>query len=171
MLQLSPDMEQIKEMNDLNRGTLESMITKEDFNDHDTVAGVIRVKVDDKICYVIMDHIKHNMLTFPIGKCKPGLPIQDELRREMKEEIGVDVKNAGEAVSFNKVYSFTGKPVNVNTHVFNIYAAEGEVKNMEPDKCRGIRLLIEEEILNSGRRIGDCVRMYFDMLKIKRESN
>lgn len=169
MIQLTPSIEGIKNLNDLNRGTDPSMVTEEDKEPHETSAGVIYQKIDGKDCYLIMDHVKHNMLTFPIGKCKPNQSALEGLKAELKEEIGIDVLTAEEAVAYTKAYDFTGDIVPIYTHVFNIILADGVIENKEPDKCRGLMWLTEEEIMNSGRRIADCVVAYFNMKRMKKE--
>ena len=77
----------------------------------------------------------------------------------MLEEIGIDVLAATEVSSFQKSYNFTGKPVNVDMHVFRIDSYTGEIRNMEPAKCAGLLWMTEDELKASASKLADCLKV------------
>lgn len=81
----------------------------------------------------------------------------------MLEEIGIDVLAATEVASFQKSYDFTGKPVNVDMHVFRIESYEGEVRNMEHAKCAGLLWMTEDELKASTSRLADCLKVVLSL--------
>lgn len=147
-----------------------SKFTKEDLVPHVTSAAVFKKKLkkDGDVLYLIMDHVKHNMLTFPIGKCKEGEEPFDGLCTEVMEELGVDICWATEACTYNKTYDFDGVEVPIETHVYDVHLVkDGTYTNREPDKCRGIMWMTEQEILSCNRKIADCVLEYFKSKRAK----
>lgn len=140
-----------------------SKYTKEDLVPHETCAGAIQNKDrDGQIRWLILDHVKHDMLTFPIGKCKPDQTIEECLRSEIKEEVGIDVVKAKEAVAYTNVYDFDGTKVPIFTHVFEVEQWDGYPANLEPTKHRKLKMMTEEEIMSSGRKIAHCIMAYFN---------
>lgn len=147
----------------IRRSILGKRFNKEDLVDHETSAGVFRMNDT----YLIQDHVKHDMLTFPIGKCKNGEVPSEGLCTEMREELGIDVAAAKLVCDFTKVYDFTGKPVNIHTFVFDVLSYQGTITNKEPEKCRELRWMTRAEIeqaARDGRRIAHCVTAYFNHL-------
>ena len=142
----------------------------EDKRDHHSTAAVIRNK-DWK--YLIMRHVKHNMLTFCIGKCKPeGTPSQG-LRTEALEELGIHISHAKEVTHYEKTYDFTGQSVKVDTHLFEVQVYDGNIYNKEPHKCGGLLWMTREELEAAyarGERVADCIMEYFKYLNQKGES-
>lgn len=136
----------------------ESKFNEEDMRNHETSAGIIR----NGDMYLIQDHIKHNMLTFPIGKVKPPeTPVQG-LITEMWEELGIKInpKDCVEIFDYKKDYNFDGKNIKVHTHVFEILKYTGKIQNKEPHKHKWIKFMKLYDVVKSGRRIGDCVIEY-----------
>ncbi len=131
----------------------------EDRADHQSVAGMI---VDDQGRILVQRHVKHSMLTLPIGKCKPHETPLQGLLAEMKEELGIDVQTAIETCRYKKVYDFTGQPVNIDTHIFRIYRYDGEIRNMEPEKCSGLLWMTKDELRTTTEKIADCIRAILD---------
>lgn len=81
----------------------------------------------------------------------------------MLEEIGIDVLAATEVASFQKSYDFTGKPVNVDMHVFRIDSYTGEIRNMEPAKCAGLLWMTEDELKASASKLADCLKVVLSL--------
>lgn len=130
---------------------------EEDMRNHETSAGVIK---DNQGRYLIQDHVKHNMLTFPIGKIKPPETPLDGLKTEMWEELGIKVLQAKELFTYKKTYIFDGKPIKILTYVFDIIKYTGTPKNKEPKKHRWVKFMNLDDVVNSKRRIADCVTEY-----------
>ena len=136
---------------------LESKYNEEDLRNHETSAGVI-VNKNGEFC--IQDHVKHNMLTFPIGKVKPPETPLDGLKTEMREELGITVQKARELFDYTKTYDFDGEKIKVNTHVFLIEKYSGTISNKEPKKHRWVKFMSLKDVIGSRRRIADCVLEY-----------
>ena len=136
----------------------------EDKKPHDTVAAIFSKGSGDKCKYLIEDHIKHDMLTFPIGKVKPDQSITEALEAECHEETNLKVKEYQEVLNYSRFYDFTGKKVPVHTHVFKVISYTGELKNAEPKKHRWIRWMTRKDIEGAKRKIADAVVAYFKWL-------
>ena len=151
---------------------------QEDMHDHRTVAlavGTDRCFHDkfEENRYLFSINLKHRMVTFPIGKCRPNEGLVDGLIREIHEEIGVmlesnEIPNEPYC-KFTKVYDFTGQPVKIETNVFFIEGDYGfyicnRSVNKEPEKCGGLFIATIEDAINiaktSGLLIADCVMCF-----------
>lgn len=128
----------------------------EDLVDHETSSGIIRQ--GNK--YLIQDHVKHNMLTFPVGKAKPNETPLDCLKTEFNEELGIRVTNAKKLFDFTKIYDFNGKKVKIKCHMFDVLSYTGKIENKEPEKHRWMKFMTLDEVKSSGRKISDCVSQY-----------
>lgn len=133
----------------------------EDRVDHQSAAGLI---IDEQGRILVQRHVKHQMLTLPIGKCKQHETPLQGLFTEMKEELGIGVQAVIETCSYKKVYGFTGKPVNIDTHIFRIYRYDGEIRNMEPEKCSGLLWMTKDELRTTSEKVADCLRVILDIL-------
>lgn len=132
----------------------------EDRVDHRSAAGIIR-DADGRI--LVLRHVKHQCLSLPVGKCKPGESPLQGLCTEMREELGIEVLDASEVATFQKSYDFTGKPVNVDMHVFRINSYAGEIRNMEPAKCAGLLWTTEGDLQASTEKFADCLKVVLSL--------
>ena len=152
----------------------------EDMKDHRTVA--LALMVNDK--YLFSINLKHRMITFPIGKVRDDETLEQGLRREIVEELGVDYKaycrdsfhglplytDPTLVHTYTKQYDFTGKPVNVETNIFLLHDVPMlesmllRIRNAEPDKCGGIFYTRIEDAIHMAHslklKIADCVMEY-----------
>ena len=152
----------------------------EDYQDHRTVALAVGT---DRCChtkfgenrYLFSINLKHRMVTFPIGKCRPNEGLVDGLIREIHEELGFMLHVSEPEFpnepycKFTKVYDFTGQPVKVETNVFLITGGYGEhichrAVNKEPEKCGGLFIATIDDAINiaktTGLLIADCVMCF-----------
>lgn len=119
----------------------------QDLKNHHGVAVVI--VADNEI--LLMDHVKFNFWTIPVGKVDAGQEVIDGLKMEMKEELGIDVVDCEEINVNTKVYNRNGIEVEVIQHIFLIKEYTGNIVNNEPDKHRHITWVRLQDV----RRIGD----------------
>ena len=157
-----------------------SKFNAEDMKDHRTVA--LALMVNDK--YLFSINLKHRMITFPIGKVRDDETLEEGLRREIYEELGVDYKEYCRdsylglpcftdptlVHTYARQYDFTGKPVNVKTSIFLLkdVSVFGSmllaIRNAEPEKCGGIFYTSIEDAIHMARslnlKIADCVMEY-----------
>lgn len=122
--------------------------TEEDCKDHDCVAAIIHR--EDKI--LILDHIKMSRWAIPVGKVKPGDGINGTLREEMFEELGIEIIDYDEIISFMRPYIVNDiYHVNVSYHIFDILKYSGEIRNLESHKHKSIKFVTMEEIIKLKR--------------------
>ena len=155
---------------------------EEELRDHHTSSLAI---IDHKGRLLMSVSIRHDMLTFPIGKCDLSETPKEGLIREMREELGIDMNtlmmgdkrtsmadSLRETEVFATVYQREGKDIRVVQHVFELdikkdeqYLVEGIV-NQEPEKCRCLVWLLPEEFIpfckmNRIAGVADGVRKCF----------
>jgi len=131
----------------------------EDLKDHYGVSAVI--KKGNKI--LMMDHIKFNFWTIPVGKVDKNQSIADGLKMEMKEELNITPTKFKQIGSFTRKYPRGGKTVTVKAIIFLIEKWTGTPKNNEPHKHRSIKYMTIDEIKRT-KKISDATK---EMLKIK----
>ena len=136
--------------------------TKEDISPHNTVVAII--KRGDK--FLIMDHTKGDMLTFPVGKVKDGESLEEALRRELKEELGITPTKHEQILDYKNEFEFKkGIKTQVHLFLYDIKSYIGTIRNMEPEKCKSLSWLSKEEVLNSKRTLGDATERYLKTIK------
>lgn len=107
-----------------------------EMSDHQVVGAVILNEKEDMV--LVEDHIKCNMLTFPIGKVEPGEDLVTALIREIKEETDLDILNAElYCPEFEADMKRNDKLVRTYQNLFKVRWS-GIPKNMEPNKHRNL---------------------------------
>lgn len=135
-------MEDIKEDLKSELITNGPLYTKEDCTDHDCVGMFIRK--DDKI--LILYHIKMNRWAIPVGKVRKGQSIEDALKEESYEELGITIKDYKEIITTYRPYIINGIPVRVDYHIFEIFKYDGIIKNCESNKHKYLKFETLENI-------------------------
>lgn len=119
------------------------LYTEEDCKDHECIAAIIHN--ENKI--LILDHIKMERWAIPVGKIKPGDSKYDTLREEMSEELGIEVTDYDEIISFIRPYIVNDiYHVDVTYHIFDIHSYNGIITNCEPHKHRSMKFMTLDEI-------------------------
>lgn len=132
-------------------------VSTEDLTPHNSVVAVITS--GNK--FLLQKHLKHQMMTFQIGKVKHDQTIEEGIEMEAGEELGIRIRKAEKLFIFDKIYDFgTGPKVPIRTHVFRIDKYDGKIKNMEPNKCGGLVWWTEDQILNYKGKVSDAVCEY-----------
>lgn len=117
----------------------ETHITKfnsEDLHDH-LGLGLIFLS-QDKSKILLMDHVKFNFFTIPIGKVKPTETLDEALHVEMREELAVKLIHYHEVDVNTNIYQRPGGPIKVTQHVFLVDKYSGNIRNVEHTKHRSV---------------------------------
>jgi len=125
---------------------------------HDAISAIIMK--DDKI--LMLDHVKYNLWTIPIGKVDEGKSVEDGLKQEMKEELNIIPTKFKKKTIFSKSYMREGHKVTIRNHMFEISEWRGNLKNNEPKKHRSIKFMSLDEIKKLSK-ISDSTK---EMLKV-----
>jgi len=110
---------------------------------HEAISAVI--EKDGKI--LMLDHVKLNFWTIPIGKIEMGDTIEQTLKIELKEEVNIIPIKYTKIGEFSKKYNRGGTKVQITSHIFRIDKWRGTVKNNEPKKHRSIKWMDKGELL------------------------
>ena len=95
--------------------------TQEDIETREAIGVLVRDK-DGRI--LILDHVKLDFFTVPIGKVKPGQdPIQTMIQ-EVREELGIHVTGFKELGGCVVNDNYDGVPVKIRTRIFEVLAYE-----------------------------------------------
>lgn len=149
---------------------LKTKYNSEDLKPHDSVAAAIYEGTGDERKYLILNHVKHQMYTFPIGKVKDDQTIEEGLLAEVEEETGCKITAYRAATNFFKTYKFGDKNVKVHTHVYEVTKYTGTPANKEPHKHTWMKWMTREEIESSKHKVADAIVAYFEYLDAKKKA-
>jgi ADP-ribose pyrophosphatase YjhB (NUDIX family) len=116
--------------------------TEEDLQDFQSIGSVI-IK-DKKI--LMMDHVKFNFWTVPIGKVKKDETVEEGLKVEVKEELNIDITKFKLLTIWKKIYNWRGQRIKTENFLYLIEKFRGSIKNNEPKKHRSIKYMSIDEI-------------------------
>ena len=124
----------------------------------DVVAGVLK---NEEWAYAMVHHAKENLRFFPGGKVEKGECRISALKREMKEEVGVDVEEKEYLGSVKIVH--LGKPYRV--HRFEL-TTDGTPTIQEQDKHNALVWVKEEKSENT---LGFCLNIAGNIIDDEKE--
>lgn len=140
--------------------------TEEDLANHHAIGVVIR----NEDGHVLMqNHVKFGFWTIPIGKAKPDQTPIEAAKEEILEECNLVIDDLNEISSERKDYLRDGILVDVITHLYEVLAHSGEMKNNEPHKHTEQKFLPIEEIKNL-YYISDATLAFLKSIGFERES-
>ena len=114
---------------------------------HEAISAVL--EKDGKI--LMMDHVKLNFWTIPIGKIELGDTIEQTLKIELQEEIAVLPIKYHKIGQFTKKYNRGGTKVQITSYIFRVTKWRGTPKNNEPKKHRSIKWMSMDEVEKLGK--------------------
>ena len=124
----------------------------------DVVAGVLK---NEEWAYAMVHHAKENLRFFPGGKVEKGECRISALKREMKEEVGIDVEEK-EYLGAVKIVHL-GKPYRV--HRFEL-TTDGTPTIQEQDKHNALVWVKEEKSENT---LGFCLNIAGNIIDDEKE--
>jgi len=129
-------------MNEIENYLETIQYTPEDLKDFNSIGAVI---FNDKKEILMMDHVKFNFWTVPVGKAKSDETIEEALLTELKEELDITPVKFKEIGTFKKTYKWKNDVHTIN-HLFLIESYKGKIKNNEPHKHRSIEFMSLKQI-------------------------
>ena len=124
----------------------------------DVVAGVLK---NEEWAYAMVHHAKENLRFFPGGKVEAWESLISALKREMKEEVGVDVEEKAYLGAVKIVH--LGKPYRV--HRFEL-TTDGTPTIQEQDKHNALVWVKEEKSENA---LGFCLNIAGNIIDDEKE--
>jgi len=97
---------------------------------------------------LVQDHVKLNKWTIPIGKVDPGDTYEGTLRKEMLEELNIEITSALKIGHTKNTYSRINTTVTIESDVFLILSYGGKIKNNEPTKHKSLKWMSIKQILS-----------------------
>jgi len=137
--------------------------TKSDLKNHNAIGCIIWNEDNSRV--LMQDHIKFNFWTIPVGKVDLGDTIDNTVKKEMKEELNINVKRFKVIYDWTSNYNRNGKLVKVHAYLCEILEYNGTIKNNEPQKHRELKWMTIDEIKNL-KKISDTTK-YFLKLRDK----
>ena len=128
--------------------------------EHDAISGIMINKNKE---ILMLDHVKYNFWTIPIGKVEPNQTIEQGLKQEMLEELNITPTRIKKIHQFKRSYRRRGDKITVHAHMFLITRWSGSLRNNEPKKHRTIKWMSIKEIKQ--QRISDNTKEMLRILK------
>lgn len=126
------------------KNSFNKLYNKADLSDHKGVGGIVR---NSKNEILILFHNKYNAWSLPMGKVDNGNSIDYTLKKELKEEINIDVQNAQPIINYVKQYLRNGILVKVDFTIFDVIKYTGIPKNLEPKKHKKMIWMKYDDII------------------------
>ena len=143
-------------------------MVKKDIDIH-SVGGLL---YNDNHEVLIQYHNKYDFWTIPMGKVENNMDIVEALKKELKEELNIEVVEFKEIAS--RVYQYdninpsnwtfedSGNTFIVLFHLFEISKWSGCLKNNEPKKHSVLRFMNLDEIKKLNP-ISDALKLYLEV--------
>lgn len=113
---------------------------------YSVVSGII--KENDK--YLVLRHNKcKGICVFPCGKVENGELPSEAIKRELFEEVGIEVNKIKFLGSYNKCYNRVDGIMHVKEDLFFIDNYNGTPFNKEPDKHLEMKWITKEDVLSN----------------------
>lgn len=135
------------------------LYNKEDLNPHIGVGAIIR---NEQNQILMLDHVKFNCWTIPIGKGRLNEPPENALRVEMSEELNIQINDFKLVHTFTKPYDRNGVKLTITGYIYLVTSYSGKLKNNEPTKHRSFKWMDISEI----KRLKHTTDNTKEMLKI-----
>ena len=123
-----------------------------DKKDHRAVSAIVKDK-DGK--WIVLDHIKHDVLTLPMGKVDPGETPEAALVHELQEELGITPTHFEKITSWTERYLRNNKWIEVKQTLFKVHEYTGRLVNKEPHKHRFLKRLTRNELMRESN-LSEC---------------
>ena len=105
-------------------------------------AGIIGAIVKEDNKYVLLYHLKKDCWTFPTGKVEQDESDEEAVKREMHEELGIDITG----LSYLGPIQFKEHNDDYTFHMFKVNTYTGTISNKELNKHARIKYATKQEI-------------------------
>lgn len=130
-----------------------------------STGGVI-IKDDKILC---LEHLKcKSKFTHSVGHVETGEEPYEAMVRELKEELGVNVKMYERLFDTMAVYDRVDGIKIYNEHVFLVHDYTGEITNMEPEKHPTMKWFDIDYIVDNPNEFLPCTYIVANMIKVKK---
>jgi len=105
---------------------------EEDLKPHQGIGAVIKGPKPGEI--LLQKHTKLKLWTIPVGKGRQEEASEDVLKRELKEELGIDVKHTSLLGTEGLLTTRNNKKMRIPTYLYLVNKYDGDIQNLEPHK-------------------------------------
>ena len=95
---------------------------------------------------LLQEHVKLNKWTIPVGKVDPGDTIEGTVRKEMLEELNIEVTSVLKIGHITNTYTRNNTTVNIENDIFLVLSYGGKIKNNEPAKHKSLKWMTVKQI-------------------------
>lgn len=141
---------------------------KDDLINHNSVGAIV---FDNKGRVLVLDHIKYDFHTLPIGKANKNEDPDQKMGEELFEECNIRVESLKEIRRIKKQEVRNNRIVDMEIILYEILKWSGRVYNKEPDKHREAAFVTFEELLektDNGEKTSWITEMFIEYYKNKK---
>jgi 8-oxo-dGTP pyrophosphatase MutT (NUDIX family) len=95
----------------------------------------------------MLKHVKYGFWTIPVGKVEEGQTLEQGLKQEMWEELGIRVQAFKVIAEKPIIQIIMGKRIRENNYVCEVLRYTGNVKNKEPHKHTQLKWMTVDELM------------------------
>lgn len=134
----------------------------EDIKNHNSVGAIVFNNAGEVL---VVDHIKYNFFTLPIGKARLDEDLKGAMARELFEECNIKVLSLKEVKRIRKEEERRGRLVKMGIVLFKVSDWEGEIFNNEFHKHKSVMFMSIDQlrmVTNNGQNTSWITEMFLN---------